>query len=102
MVESTYVRTRQPKLCISSNNKTDFSLQKPFLKNKLSVQLDAKNPFQTYKNNSFIAYFGKMQTWYQDFNNSQYSYTLIIRYKFNTTKSKYKGKGAGESQKARM
>jgi hypothetical protein len=35
-------------------------------------------------------------------NNSQYSYTLNIRYKFNTTKSKYKGTGAGESQKARM
>ena len=90
------------KLCISSNNKTDFSLQKSFLKNRLNVQLSAKNPFQTYQNNSFFAYFGKMQTWYQDFNNSQYSYTLNIRYKFNTTKSKYKGTGAGESQKARM
>ena len=82
--------------------KMDFSLQKSFLKNRLNVQLSAKNPFQTYQNNSFVAYFGKMQTWYQDFNNSQYSYTLNIRYKFNTTKSKYKGKGAGDSQKARM
>jgi len=27
---------------------------------------------------------------------------LNIRYKFNTTKSKYKGTGAGSSQKARM
>ena len=82
--------------------KMDFSLQKSFLKNRLNVQLSAKNPFQTYQNNSFVAYFGKMQTWYQDYNNSQYSYTLNIRYKFNTTKSKYKGTGAGESQKARM
>ena len=82
--------------------KMDFSLQKSFLKNRLNVQLSAKNPFQTYQNNSFVAYFGKMQTWYQDFNNSQYSYTLNIRYKFNATKSKYKGTGAGESQKARM
>ena len=82
--------------------KMDFSLQKSFLKNRLNVQLSAKNPFQTYQNNSFVAHFGKMQTWYQDFNNSQYSYTLNIRYKFNATKSKYKGKGAGDSQKARM
>ena len=82
--------------------KMDFSLQKSFLKNRLNVQLSAKNPFQTYQNNSFVAYFGKMQTWSQDFNNSQYSYTLNIRYKFNTTKSKYKGTGAGADQKARM
>ena len=82
--------------------KMDFSLQKSFLKNRLNVQLSAKNPFQTYQNNSFVAYFGKMQTWFQDYNNSQYSYTLNIRYKFNTTKSKYKGTGAGASQKARM
>jgi hypothetical protein len=82
--------------------KMDFSLQKSFFKNRLNVQLSAKNPFQTYQNNSFVAYFGKMQTWSQDYNNSQYSYTLNIRYKFNTTKSKYKGTGAGQSQKARM
>jgi hypothetical protein len=80
----------------------DFSLQKSFLKNKLSVQLDAKNPFQTYKNNSAFTYLGDLETFRQDFNNSQYSYTLNIRYKFNTTKSKYKGTGAGASQKARM
>jgi hypothetical protein len=82
--------------------KMDFSLQKSFLKNKLSVQLDAKNPFQTYKNNSAFTYLGNLETLRQDFNNSQYSYTLNIRYKFNTTKSKYKGTGAGASQKARM
>ena len=82
--------------------KMDFSLQKSFLKNKLSVQLDAKNPFQTYKNNSAFTYLGDLETFRQDFNNSQYSYTLNIRYKFNTTKSKYKGTGAGASQKARM
>ena len=82
--------------------KMDFSLQKSFFKNKLSVQLDAKNPFQTYQNNSMNIYLGKLQTLHQDFNNSQYEYTLTLRYKFNTTKSKYKGTGAGESQKARM
>ena len=63
-----------------------------------------KNGWQEYCHLAYtaVAYFGKMQTWYQDFNNSQYSYTLNIRYKFNATKSKYKGTGAGESQKARM
>ena len=87
---------------IKNTWKMDFSLQKSFLKDRLSVKLSANNPFQTYQNNSFIAHFGKMQTVHQDFNNSQYSYTLNIRYKFNTTKSKYKGTGAGSSQKARM
>ena len=80
----------------------DFSLQKSFLKDRLSVKLSANNPFLTYQNNSFIAHFGKMQTVHKDFNNSQYSYTLNIRYKFNQTRSKYKGTGAGSSRKARM
>ena len=82
--------------------KMDLSLQKSFLKNKLTIQLDAKNPFRTYKNNSVFTYLGDLETIHQDFNNSQYEYTLNIRYKFNTTKSKYKGTGAGSSQKARM
>ncbi|WP_177604445.1 hypothetical protein [uncultured Phocaeicola sp.] len=30
------------------------------------------------------------------------SIALTLRYKFNATKSKYKGTGAGESQKSRM
>ena len=30
------------------------------------------------------------------------NFTVIIRYKFNAAKSKYKGTSAGDSQKSRM
>ena len=87
---------------IKNTWKMDFTLSKSFLKNLLSVQLNAKNPFRTWYTNDFDAYQGSVQTFHQKHNASYYEYTLNIRYKFNQTKSKYKGTGAGQSQKARI
>ncbi|WP_308589524.1 hypothetical protein [uncultured Prevotella sp.] len=48
-----------------------------------------------------ISYFGKMKdTVYDGLSTTKVS--LTVRYKFNTTRSKYKGTSAGESQKNRM
>ena len=82
--------------------KMDFTLSKSFMKGNLDFQLNAKNPFRTWYNNDFYAYQGSLMTFQQKHNASYYEYSLNIRYKFNTTKSKYKGTGAGASQKARM
>ena len=48
-----------------------------------------------------IGKYGKLkETIFDEFSTSKIS--LTVRYKFNTTRSKYKGTGAEESQKNRM
>lgn len=47
------------------------------------------------------AHYGKMKEMIVDIQSTT-KVSLTIRYKFNTTRSKYKGTGAGKSQKNRM
>ena len=62
----------------------NISLYKSFLKDRLSVQLYSGNRLMT----------GKIE--------ARRNIGITLRYKFNAAKSKYKGTGAGESQKNRM
>ena len=79
---------------------TNVSAYKAFLKDRLSFQLFIYDLFGT-NNSHMIAHFGKMKEMvYDGLSTSKVS--LTVRYKFNTTRSKYKGTGAGESQKNRM
>jgi outer membrane receptor protein involved in Fe transport len=74
------------------------SLYKSFLKDKLTVQLQAINIFNPEQVATVYSGIRVMQ-------NTQVMHrqvSLTLRYKFNTTRSKYKGTGAGESQKNRM
>ena len=74
------------------------SLSKSFMKEKLTLQLQAYNmlnPKQVAMVYSGIRVLQNIQTTHRQF-------SLTVRYKFNTTRSKYKGTGAGESQKNRM
>ena len=74
------------------------SLSKSFLKDKLTLQLQAYNilnPKQVTTVYSGIRVFQNTQVMHRQV-------SLTVRYKFNTTRSKYKGTGAGESQKNRM
>ena len=74
------------------------SLSKSFMKEKLTLQLQAYNmlnPKQVAMVYSGIRVLQNIQTTHQQL-------SLTVRYKFNTTRSKYKGTGAGESQKNRM
>ena len=74
------------------------SLSKSFLKDKLTLQLQAYNilnPKQVTTVYSGIRVLQNTQVMHRQV-------SLTVRYKFNTTQSKYKGTGAGESQKNRM
>lgn len=74
------------------------SLSKSFMKEKLTLQLQAHdmlNPKQVAMVYSGIRVLQNIQTTHRQV-------SLTVRYKFNTTRSKYKGTGAGESQKNRM
>lgn len=79
---------------------TDLSIYKGFLKDYLTFQLYVNDVFGT-NDSHIIGKYGKLkETIFDEFSTSKIS--LTVRYKFNTTRSKYKGTGAGDSQKNRM
>ena len=84
----------KPRFC------TNVSVYKAFLKERLSFQLFVYDLFGT-DDIHMSAHYGKMKDMIVD-QQSTSKVSLTVRYKFNTTRSKYKGTGAGESQKNRM
>ena len=84
----------KPRFC------TNVSVYKSFLKDRLSFQLFVYDLFGT-DDIHMSAHYGKMKDMLVD-KQSTSKVSLTVRYKFNTTRSKYKGTGAGESQKNRM
>ena len=79
----------------------DFRLSKSFLKDDaLSVTLTANDIFHT-QHNAMTAYsIGTSTTFTEYYDHQRVGITLS--YKFNSTKSKYKGTGAGQSEKNRL
>ena len=101
-VQGTYV----PKFKQSASKKkamgvVDFRLSKSFLKDDaLSVTLTANDIFRT-QHNAMTAYsIGTSTTFTEYYDHQRVGVTLS--YKFNATKSKYKGTGAGQSEKSRL
>ncbi|CDE33019.1 TonB-dependent receptor domain-containing protein [Leyella stercorea] len=79
---------------------TDLSIYKGFLKDSLTLQLYVSDVFGT-NDSHIIGKYGKLkETIFDEFSTSKIS--LTVRYKFNVTRSKYKGTGAGDIQKNRM
>lgn len=79
---------------------TDLSIYKGFMKDCLTFQLYVNDVFGT-NDSHIIGKYGKLkETIFDEFSTSKIS--LTVHYKFNTTRSKYKGTGAGDSQKNRM
>lgn len=79
---------------------TDLSIYKGFMKDCLTFQLYVNDVFGT-NDSHIIGKYGKLkETVFDEFSTSKIS--LTVRYKFNVTRSKYKGTGAGDSQKNRM
>ena len=79
---------------------TDLSIYKGFLKDCLTLQLYVSDVFGT-NDSHIIGKYGKLkETVFDEFSTSKIS--LTVRYKFNVTRSKYKGTCAGDSQKNRM
>lgn len=78
----------------------DLSLYKSLLRDRLRLTLDACNLFGS--GNQYAAFYcGPQRTILYDVFNP-FSISLGIRYSFNTAASKYKGTGAGASQRSRM
>lgn len=79
---------------------SNLSIYKSFLKGKMVVFFYANDLLGTGNMHSKM-YSGSMrEIIHHDYSISEYS--LTIRYRFNVAKKKYKGIGAGQSQKSRM
>ena len=79
---------------------TDMQVFRQFLNKQLTVELYVSDLFHTAE--SHVTYYsGANRTTAFDFK-AQTSVALNVRYSFNTGRSKYRGTGAGQSQRNRM
>ena len=83
-----------------ANMWVDCGLRKAFLGGALNVTLQANDIFASMRN-SFINY-GEIMTFDKWNYNDSRQVRLRVSYRFNASRSKYKGTGAGEDEKARL
>jgi hypothetical protein len=77
----------------------DLSLTKSLLNDRLSVQVKGHNLLNSQQHVRLN--YGNRTLW-QNFNQDSREVEFTVRYKFNATQSKYKGTGAGASEKERL
>ena len=77
----------------------DLSLTKTFLNDRLSVKVGGTNLLNSQEHVSLR--FGKRSLYQQNRRDTR-QVELTVRYKFNAAQSKYKGTGAGDSEKERL
>ena len=82
------------------NGYVNVSVRKSFLNEALRVELRGNDIFKTNRI-SYSMYSGDYYLFQKSVWDRQ-EFAVTVRYKFNTAKSKYKGTGAGDSQKSRM
>ena len=80
--------------------RADLSLYKSFLKDKLTLSLYVSDLFKTGKTDITMFYGAMREAIYHA--PAMRDINLTVRYKFNTSRSKYKGTGAGAGQKGRL
>ena len=78
----------------------NFSVRKAFLNDRLSVIVGVDDLFNRTANH-VILYTNNLKTSINEGYDSRQAY-VSLRYKFNTARSKYKGTGAGESERKRF
>ena len=77
----------------------DLSLSKSFLNDRLSVQVKGHNLLNSQQHVGLN--YGE-RSLLQNFNRDTRQVEFTVRYKFNAAQSKYKGTGAGDSEKERL
>ena len=84
---------------VSPSHKVDVSVRKSFFNDALSIELRGHDLLQA-KDDVFMQ--TQVYSIFQDYIRDTRKASLTIRYRFNSTRSKYKGTGAGDQQKSRM
>ena len=85
---------------LSHNYALDLSVQKSFLNDALTIELEGTDLLNSRRDNVMLRSGNYSIIQYNNFDTREA--VLTLRYKFNSVKSKYKGTGAGESAKSRM
>ncbi len=85
---------------IRSTSAFNFSVRKAFLNDRLSVTVGVNDLFNRSANQSLLYTNNLSIEIKQEFDSRDFYVTL--RYKFNTARSKYKGTGAGQSERNRF
>lgn len=85
---------------IRSTSAFNFSVRKVFLNDRLSVTVGVNDLFNRSANQSLLYTNNLSIEIKQEFDSRDFYVTL--RYKFNTARSKYKGTGAGQSERNRF
>ena len=75
-------------------------LYKGFLKNAFSVTLDVKDLFNSSQKDA-VMYNDAVRIVQKNFSSGR-SVMLTLQYRFNTTRDRYRGAGAGNSEKSRF
>lgn len=78
----------------------NLSLHKSFLKDRLSVRINANDVFKTNWDKG--EYYGQYMKILRDNYSDSRNISVTVRYTFNSTQSKYKGTGAGNDEKNRL
>lgn len=78
----------------------NLSLRRALLKNRLTLQFDIKDLFHTGERTVRACYSNLQAIDMKNLHKQRIS--LTVTYNLNTTRSKYRGTGAGQSQKNRM
>lgn len=78
----------------------DLSVQKSFMKDALTLELEGTDLFNSRRDNVMLRSGDYSIVQYNRYDTREV--VLTLRYKFNSANNKYKGTGAGESAKSRM
>lgn len=85
---------------LKSTSYLNAKLYKAFCNNRFSVTLEANDIFN--KNNRDFTFYNKDVTIYQNNKSDNRSFMVTLQYNFNSTRDRYKGQGAGQSEKERF
>lgn len=87
-------------MLLNNQFRMDLSINKSFFRNKVNIRIDANDFLGTYKFRPSL-YNSNMIINQENINDTR-NLLISVSYKLNTEKSKYKGKGAGNTEKSRL
>ncbi|WP_182320025.1 outer membrane beta-barrel family protein [Parabacteroides merdae] len=87
-------------ILVKQSNRLDLRINKSFFRNRLSLNLQANDIFKSSYNTN-VYYGNNMNMNIRNYSDSR-NFQVSITYRFNYTRSKYKGNGAGEDEKERL
>ena len=96
VVMGTGLRGNKENMQLGSFSYVNAKLYKAFCNNRFSVSLEANDVFN--KSNRDIMFYNKDVTLWQNSTSDNRALLLTVEYNFNTSRNRYKGKGAGTTE----